>query len=201
MRKKGSNGQESRARLLEAAAQEFARSGYHETKISTIVSRAGLTQPSFYLYFQSKEAIFEELMELFEIQFKEMGRHSREEPDDPDNVGQEGNRREAAEGQMYRELAGLFGFLGKNQDLTQIGFFTGTQSAALKRRLMSAIHSDFAAKQQNGHFRHDADMEIAAECLLGTIECLTREQLLTGKRPPEELAQEVVRLYLLGLMA
>ncbi|HKV00488.1 MAG TPA: helix-turn-helix domain-containing protein [Ktedonobacteraceae bacterium] len=37
-------------------------SGYHETKISTIVAEAGLTQAAFYLYFPSKEAIFAELI-------------------------------------------------------------------------------------------------------------------------------------------
>ena len=70
LRKKGANGQESRARLLIVAANEFAKSGYHQTKISTIVSRAGLTRPSFYLYFESKEAVFKELVEKFRAELK-----------------------------------------------------------------------------------------------------------------------------------
>ena len=44
-------GEESRARLLAAAAREFAQHGYHETKVSTIVADAGVSQPTFYFYF------------------------------------------------------------------------------------------------------------------------------------------------------
>ena len=64
-RKKGASGEQSRALLLTIAAEEFAQKGYYETKISTLVQRAGLTQPTFYLYFKSKEAIFQELIDSF----------------------------------------------------------------------------------------------------------------------------------------
>lgn len=53
-RRKGANGEQSRVQLLHIAAAEFARMGYYETKISNIVQKAKLTQPTFYLYFQSK---------------------------------------------------------------------------------------------------------------------------------------------------
>ena len=62
-RKEGSNGAESRANLVLIAAEEFATYGYYDTKVSTIVKKAGVTQPTFYLYFGSKEAIFSELIQ------------------------------------------------------------------------------------------------------------------------------------------
>ena len=116
MRKKGANGQESRARLLIVAANEFAKSGYHQTKISTIVSRAGLTQPSFYLYFESKEAIFRELMEKFRSELKSLIEGSRLES---------GIDEAHVTGRLLGVLTGLFTFLGKDPDLTQIGFSSG----------------------------------------------------------------------------
>ncbi|NAP01247.1 TetR family transcriptional regulator, partial [Halomonas sp. MG34] len=64
-RKKGSNGERSREQLLTIAARQFANNGFFETKVSSIVKEAGLTQPTFYLYFKSKEAIFTELAAIF----------------------------------------------------------------------------------------------------------------------------------------
>src|ERR1700728_5511117 len=55
-------GERSRARLIEAAIEEFAANGYHGAKISDIVARAGLTQPSFYMYFVNKDAIYDYLL-------------------------------------------------------------------------------------------------------------------------------------------
>lgn len=56
-------GSATRQRLLDAAEQVFARLGYHEASISRITEAAGVGQGTFYLYFVSKLAIFEELVE------------------------------------------------------------------------------------------------------------------------------------------
>lgn len=58
-------GEQSRARLLQAAAAQFAAVGYHRTRVSDIVRQAGLTQAAFYLYFPSKESLYQELMDGF----------------------------------------------------------------------------------------------------------------------------------------
>ncbi len=57
-----SRGAATRSRLLEAAEQEFAELGYHETSIVKITEAAGVAQGTFYLYFQSKKEIFDELV-------------------------------------------------------------------------------------------------------------------------------------------
>lgn len=54
-----------RERLVSAAAEVFAASGYHASKVSDIVGRAGVAQGTFYLYFRSKEAVFLELVDRF----------------------------------------------------------------------------------------------------------------------------------------
>ncbi len=43
---------------------------YHDVKISDIVSAVGLTQPAFYLYFTSEEAIFIDLTQTFHDQMR-----------------------------------------------------------------------------------------------------------------------------------
>jgi AcrR family transcriptional regulator len=57
-----SRGAATRARLLEAAESIFAELGYHDASIVKITEAAGVAQGTFYLYFSSKQEIFEELV-------------------------------------------------------------------------------------------------------------------------------------------
>ncbi|AIE58882.1 TetR/AcrR family transcriptional regulator [Bacillus methanolicus] len=47
---------------MQIALQQFAKYGYHRTKISDIVREAGVSQGTFYWYFKSKEAIALEII-------------------------------------------------------------------------------------------------------------------------------------------
>lgn len=51
--------------LLKAAGKVFHQRGYHAARVSEITREAGVAQGTFYLYFQSKEQAFVELMERF----------------------------------------------------------------------------------------------------------------------------------------
>jgi AcrR family transcriptional regulator len=55
-----------RAAVLGVARRIFADKGYHATSIDDIIESAGIARGTFYLYFESKRAIFDELLdELF----------------------------------------------------------------------------------------------------------------------------------------
>ncbi|MET8776851.1 TetR/AcrR family transcriptional regulator [Nocardia sp. NPDC004654] len=51
-------GERTRARLVEVAELVFSRLGYVETRVADIVAEAGVAHGTFYVYFESKEAIF-----------------------------------------------------------------------------------------------------------------------------------------------
>jgi AcrR family transcriptional regulator len=55
-------GQRTRARLLEAAERVFAELGYNDASIVKITEAAGVGQGTFYLYFQGKAEIFDQLV-------------------------------------------------------------------------------------------------------------------------------------------
>jgi AcrR family transcriptional regulator len=55
--------EERRGDILAAAKTVFARKGYHGTTIAEIAKTAGLSYGSIYWYFDSKDALFHELME------------------------------------------------------------------------------------------------------------------------------------------
>jgi len=55
-------GESTRRRLLAAAESVFAELGYHESSVVRITEMAGVAQGTFYLYFGSKQQIFEEVV-------------------------------------------------------------------------------------------------------------------------------------------
>lgn len=54
---------ERRQQILNAARDVFARRGYHAAKIDEIVATAGIARGTFYLYFEDKRTIFEEIVD------------------------------------------------------------------------------------------------------------------------------------------
>src|SRR4030042_5248236 len=56
-------GEETRARILEAAVEAFARHGYDATGVAEICQRADVTKGGFYHHFPSKQALFLEMLE------------------------------------------------------------------------------------------------------------------------------------------
>jgi len=59
---KTERGRRTLRKLLDAAAQEFGERGYHEASIAGVTARAGASIGTFYVYFDSKEAIFRALV-------------------------------------------------------------------------------------------------------------------------------------------
>lgn len=55
-------GERTRRKLLDAAEQVFAALGYYEASIVKITEAAGVSQGTFYIYFESKQQIFDELV-------------------------------------------------------------------------------------------------------------------------------------------
>ncbi|MBN1484376.1 MAG: TetR/AcrR family transcriptional regulator [Chloroflexia bacterium] len=55
--------EETQAQILQAAGQLFAREGYDSASVADICRLAGVSKGAFYHHFQSKHALFLELME------------------------------------------------------------------------------------------------------------------------------------------
>jgi AcrR family transcriptional regulator len=75
---------QTRQRLLEAAAEEFARAGYPGANINTISTAAGYAKGTIYNYFPSKHALLLALLDLTAQQHLEfIISQVRPEPDPP----------------------------------------------------------------------------------------------------------------------
>jgi AcrR family transcriptional regulator len=55
--------EETRRRIMLAGREVFTRKGYHDTRVSEIIDRAGLGHGTFWLYFRDKEDLLRSLVE------------------------------------------------------------------------------------------------------------------------------------------
>jgi len=55
--------QERRRQILSAAKAVFAEAGYHGASIHAIIERAQIARGTFYLYFESKAAVFDSILD------------------------------------------------------------------------------------------------------------------------------------------
>lgn len=63
-------GQKTKNSLLEAAEEIFGTKGYFNTSIVDITQKANVAQGTFYIYFPSKQIIFEELVKKLNKDFR-----------------------------------------------------------------------------------------------------------------------------------
>lgn len=182
---KNIRGKETRARILEAAAHEFAAKGFREATTTDILAKVGMTQPAFYKHFPNKQAIYDELVEAFRIGFDELIHAARLAPQlDTVNVP----------AQIQAAVANIFRFLGANPDLTSIGLIQDANASILKAELAALIAENIRVEQELGYLNPIMSPETVGECLVGIIERLTIRFLFNGKKTPEDLAEEVVAL-------
>lgn len=170
---KQSKGERSRTRLLEAAAAEFASRGFHETKVSDIVSRAGLTQPSFYLYFANKEAAYDELVTIFRERLRELTALNRF----PADIGLDEVRC-----RIRQMTQTLFDAFDQDRNLTEIGFFQCPAAEEVKAEYAGMISSNIREDQERGLIRRDIPAELLAQFTVGMTERIIRMKVSSKER-------------------
>lgn len=184
-------GEMSRNRLLEAAAEEFAGKGYHLTRVSDIVKRAGLTQAAFYLYFPSKEAMYQELRDEFFHKLWELA-----------DAGKKVTplSKEWTVPKLKENLLELFEFFASVPKLTQVFLQASDEGENLHRQLAQMVESNLRRNQEAGHLRGEFSPEVAAEAMVAILYRLTERYLLSGEKTAEELADQAVLLIAHGIV-
>lgn len=185
-RKVNSNGERSKQLLLEKAIELFSTHGYHETKISDIVKAANLTQPTFYLYFQSKDKLFNDLNEEFKnnlfIIFNEKLEKIKK--------GQADSRQF-----IYESIENVFQYFYENPNLTKIGFYESPDANNLKDQIIQLFMKTLNNERGEFSIHNEVEVETLAHSVLGSIERLTLRYILTKQQSPEKLAKDVLNIY------
>ncbi|MGE7672139.1 TetR/AcrR family transcriptional regulator [Lysinibacillus sp. NPDC094403] len=188
-RKVNSNGERSKQLLLEKALELFSEKGYHDTKISDIVKAANVTQPTFYLYFESKDSLYNDLNKRFQLGFDEIMRKQSEEVE----KGVDGFVRV-----LEQKIHMLFVYIIENQKLTKIGLFESEQSILVKSQLTQQL-THLIHRYDCAHVLQSSctDINIIVDSFVGSLERLILTNLLEQKKLPCELASDLVHLYFL----
>ena len=187
--------QARRAQVLRHAKRIFARKGYHRTNIADIISRARIARGTFYLYFENKKELFEELLEQV---FDELGNRImriRLAPDQPSPTDQ-----------LRNNIRRVLEFVLTERDLTDILL---THSLGFDRELDVRIRSfyDRIAQLiqrsldlgiQMGLVRQ-ADTRTLSYCILGGIKEAIGQLSRESDRPIEPLVEEILNFGLRGV--
>ncbi|MEO4054153.1 helix-turn-helix domain-containing protein [Solibacillus sp. CAU 1738] len=185
-RRVNSSGEKSKQLLLEKAMELFSSNGYHQTKISDIVKAADLTQPTFYLYFQSKESLFNDLHENFQKNlYAILSNKEAELQRDVISVKEI----------IHSNLTKIFTYFVKNPNLSKIGFYDSEQATNLKANLVKILVDILNNESNQLIVQKQVDNCTLAQSLMGTIERLTLTNLLTHEREPQQLADDIVNIY------
>jgi TetR/AcrR family fatty acid metabolism transcriptional regulator len=188
---KTSRGEKARSKLLQAAVETFAKRGFHATKISDIVRRAGVSQPSFYMYFASKDAIYRSLLSQAHEELLALIKAIRLSPRlDPNKV----------ESGTVNSLTAFLEYFSTNPDLSKIAYFQSAEAEKLKSTVVRMMARNIDAEKRSGYFRSGIDSTFLAECIHGSLERLIPKRLLTGQYTPKKLAEEVASVFI-GVLA
>ena len=184
-RRVNSCGEKSKKLLLEKAVELFSTHGFHQTKISDIVKSANLTQPTFYLYFQSKESLYNDLNEKFQKDLTEIFVNSTIEKTKGQNACEV----------IQHNIQKIFNYFVENPHLTKIGFYESSQADKVKQLLVSKLENAITNHFKDYSIVKRVDTNVLAESLVGSMERLTLTNLLTKKTEPQKLAEEISMIY------
>lgn len=190
-RSRTEKGELSRRRLLEAAAAEFADKGYHLARVSDIVRRAGLTQAAFYLYFPSKEAVYQELRQSFFARLRELAESGKKVTPLPTAM---------TVPQLRENVLALYRFFAEIPELTRVFLQEAEAGEELHRQIALRVAASMRGNQEAGHVRRELSVEIASEAVVAILYRLAIRFLLTGEKTAEELADQAAALIARGIV-
>ena len=180
-------GEATRRKLLEAAEEVFAGLGYHEASIVKITDRAGIGLGTFYLYFDSKQQIFEELV----VDLNRRVRHSMSEA------------MAGASGRIEAERAGFEGFFrftaahpALYRVVREAEFVSPEMLRLHYTRIVDGYEAGLRAAQREGDVDEALDPEVTAWALMGAGELIGMRYLLWERdeqdNPPSAMPEAVI---------
>ena len=184
-------GEATRRKLLEAAELEFGEKSFHAASISSITSRAGVAQGTFYLYFPSKEEILRELVRY-------MGRELRRSLSAATAGGRD---------RLEVERLGLRAFVEfslEHENLYRIVMQSQFVDEQVYREYYLKLAEGYSAAleraQEAGEVR-SGDAESQAWALMGLAHFLGLRFAIWEKRKPPQEAMETLYAFIDGALS
>jgi AcrR family transcriptional regulator len=179
-----------KAEILKAAQNIISQKGYADTSIADILEAADISRGTFYIYFESREAVFQELIDGFIRQLMERIISVRKEDGDPVQL-------------LFANVKRVVDLLFDNRELTVILLREAVahdRSVDQKlHRLYSFLHQKLANALANGAewglIRH-VDKDVVSLALIGSIKEVLYQFLVVRK--DEKLDRDTISRELLS---
>jgi AcrR family transcriptional regulator len=191
--------QERRRQIIAAAKTVFAEAGYHGASINAIIERAQIARGTFYLYFESKAAVFDSILDQALADLR--SRIHRIEVEDPSAPPPQAQLREQVVSTLEfvvgdRPLALLLLSAGHTPDVEaaeRLDQFFAEVRDLLRRALLTGMELGLVRKCQP---------ELVAAAMLGMIRGVV-EHIVHHATPPtiDEVVSEMILVALRGVMA
>jgi len=184
--------QARRAQVLRHAKRIFARKGYHQTNIADIIAQARIARGTFYLYFQNKRDLFQELLDQVLRELTTRIQRIRLDPLEPSPADQ-----------LRNNLRRVVGFVLTERELTDIllnhsmGFDSelDTRVREFYDRIAQQIQRSLDLGVQMALVR-PCDTRSMSYCILGAIKELVGQ---LSQQPPRDIESVVEELLNFGL--
>jgi AcrR family transcriptional regulator len=191
-------GEQTRARLLEAAKEIFEEHGFLDARISDIAERAGLSHGAFYHYFDSKEQVFREIAELLDDQLAEPMESVVFAP------GSSADPRERLFTALHRHLeryAEEAKIMGVIEQVSRYDEHVAAVRSASNVRHREAIEKSIRGMQRKGAADPALDPKIAAAALGSMVERFAEMALAKGQLDCklDDAADTLARLFVNAL--
>jgi len=194
--------EQRREEVLEIAAEVFAEKGYRAANVSDIVERAGIGRGTFYLYFESKQDVFLELIERYFAEFEAL---------------LESNQKRLAAAIADQQLAlatwrdnmiAILSYHSEHPELTSVIYRDALGSdehfsarvdelTAVARR---QLRKDFELMQKNGLLR-PGNLDVITNIILGSSIYVIMENVVKGSATDlEAIADEMIEYHIRALM-
>jgi AcrR family transcriptional regulator len=189
---------ERRRQILAAAKAVFAEAGYHGASINAIIERAQIARGTFYLYFESKAAVFDSILD--EAMAELRGRLHRIEVDDPNAP--------PPQVQLRAQVAATLEYIVQDRPLAMLLLSAGhTPDAEAAERLdlffaevRGLLQRAFESGQEIGLLRK-VEPELAAAAMLGMFRGVVEHLVTKPDRPPvESVVDELLLVALRGVL-
>lgn len=179
---------EKRARILEAAVDEFAEHRFSEASINRIVKAAGIPRGSFYQYFADKEDVY--LLVIKEIVKEKMEVFSRQKAPSEDASFFEAAVASAPAILEWVQLRPKYNRIGMlmSQDDSAFVQHILHQMPDSRQSVLALLRRD----QQRGLVRLDIELDLVLELVLSAASLLLR---LYYKSGPEAALEQYAKLF------
>src|SRR5581483_1492778 len=187
-----------RAGVMMVARRIFAEKGYHATSIDDLIEAAGIARGTFYLYFESKRAIFDQLLDELVAVLQANVHRIDVSPGAPPPVEQLNAIVDRVLGTLveHREIAQILlrEAVGIDEDFDRkLADFYGRIEGMLERAIQTG--------QGMGLVRA-CDAQVVARCILGAVKEVVHYALV-GRDPAQldirKMGREVIAFTLQGL--